>query len=115
MEGHQLEDNRCPICGKNTSRGKAGGKICFDCVNRRRTEMRKSGIKTVPFLVDIPENTLELEITAKVYINGQILKYGTEITDLTEIRKGMIAGEEYNAANAMYVLTDKAKKELGIE
>ena len=77
--------------------------------------MGEGEIKTVPFLVDIPENTLELEITAKVYLNGQIQKCSTEITDLTEIRKGMMAGEEYYAANAEFVLTDKAKKELGIE
>lgn len=27
---------RCPICGKKTSEGAIGGKICFDCVNRKR-------------------------------------------------------------------------------
>lgn len=81
----------------------------------REQKMGNNKIKTVPFMVDIPENTLELKITAKIYINGRIHECGTEITDLTEIRKGMIAGEEYDAANAMYALTDKAKKELGIE
>lgn len=28
----------CPVCGKKTSEGKKGGKICFECVNRRRNE-----------------------------------------------------------------------------
>jgi hypothetical protein len=26
----------CPVCGKKTSEGKNGGKICFECVNERR-------------------------------------------------------------------------------
>lgn len=26
----------CPVCGKKTSEGKNGGKICFECVNKRR-------------------------------------------------------------------------------
>lgn len=30
------EESRCPVCGKKTSMGKNGGKICFDCVNRKR-------------------------------------------------------------------------------
>lgn len=32
------EESRCPVCGKKTSEGKNGGKICFDCVNRKRAE-----------------------------------------------------------------------------
>lgn len=72
-------------------------------------------IKTVPFMFDIPDGTLELKITAKVYLNGQIQECGTEITDMGEIRKGIVAGEEYNDANAIYTLTDEAKKELGLE
>lgn len=26
----------CPVCGKKTSEGEKGGKICYECVNRRR-------------------------------------------------------------------------------
>ena len=34
-------EGRCPLCGKKTSKGKVGGKICFDCVNRKRAENGK--------------------------------------------------------------------------
>lgn len=30
------EPDHCPVCGRQTSEGKKGGKICFDCVNRKR-------------------------------------------------------------------------------
>lgn len=41
-----LEENkpRCPICGKKTSRGKNGAKICWDCVNRKRFEDENNNI-----------------------------------------------------------------------
>lgn len=32
------EGDRCPLCGRKTSKGEAGGKICFECVNRKRIE-----------------------------------------------------------------------------
>ena len=57
-------------------------------------------IKTVPFMFDIPENTVELGVVAKIYKDGQIQTCSTEITDLAEVRKGMVAGEEYDDAHA---------------
>ena len=32
----EKEPDRCPVCGRKTSEGKNGGKICFSCVNRKR-------------------------------------------------------------------------------
>ena len=72
-------------------------------------------IKTVPFMFDIPENTVELGVVAKIYKDGKIQTCSTEITDLAEVRKGMVAGEEYDDAHAVWCLTEEAKKELGID
>lgn len=33
---NKFAPDRCPICGRKTSEGKNGGKICFNCVNQRR-------------------------------------------------------------------------------
>lgn len=77
--------------------------------------MEEKKIKTVPFMVDIPENTLELVIAAKIYLDGEVRTCTTEIKDMGEIHKGMIAGEEYDEANAIYELSDELKKRLGIE
>lgn len=63
-------------------------------------------IKTVPFMWDIPESTVELEMVAKCYIDGEIKKATSTIKDIGTIRKGMIAGEEYDEANAVYELVE---------
>lgn len=72
-------------------------------------------IKTVPFIFDIPENTIELEISAKIYQDGKIRTCCSEIRDMANIRKGIVVGEEYDDAHAIYELTDEVKKELGID
>lgn len=71
-------------------------------------------IKTVPFMCDIPITALSLEIKAKVFLEGEIRECNAEI-DIEEIRKGMVAGEEWDDAHATWELTDKAKKELEID
>lgn len=71
-------------------------------------------IKTVPFMCDIPVAALSLELKAKVFLNGEVNECNAEI-DIEEIRKGMVAGEEWDDAHATWVLTEKAKKELGID
>lgn len=64
-------------------------------------------IKTVPFMWDIPESTVELEIIAKCYIDGEIKEATFTIKDISTIRKGMIAGEEYDEANAVYEVAER--------
>lgn len=71
-------------------------------------------IKTVPFMCDIPVTALSLELKAKVFLNGEVCECNTEI-DIEEIRKGMVAGEEWDDAHGVWCLTDDAKKELGLE
>ena len=76
--------------------------------------MKDIEIKTVPFMCEIPAATVGLKMTAKVFLNGKVCECVSEV-DIEEIRKGMIVGEEYEDANAIYVLTDEAKKELGLD
>ena len=71
-------------------------------------------IKTVPFMCEIPAATVELKMTAKVFLNGKLYECVSEV-DIEEVRKGMITGGEYEDANTMYTLTDEAKKELGLD
>lgn len=68
-------------------------------------------IKTVPFMCDIPVTALRLEIKAKVFLEGEIHECSTAI-DIEEIRKGMVAGEEWDDAHAMWMLSDEAKEEI---
>ncbi len=63
-------------------------------------------IKIVPFMWDIPESTVELEIIAKCYIDGEIKAATSTIKDIGTIRKGMIAGEEYDEAHALYEIVE---------
>ena len=66
--------------------------------------MNEKEIKTMPFMYDIPENTLEMCIVCKIYEDGEIRTATSTIKDMGEIRKGMIAGAEYDEANAVYEL-----------
>lgn len=71
-------------------------------------------IKTVPFITDIPESTISLEINATIFVNGELRVATMKIDDAGVIRKQMIKGEEYDVENAVYMLTDEAKEMLGI-
>ncbi len=71
-------------------------------------------IKTVPFILDIPENTVALEINATIFVDGELQMATMRIDDAGTIRKQMIKGEEYEDENEVYTLTDEAKEMLGI-
>lgn len=70
-------------------------------------------IKTVPFMWDIPENTLEMHIACKIYEDGEIRTVECTIKDMGEIHKGMIAGAEYDEANAVYELVEGCEDAVG--
>ena len=72
-------------------------------------------IKTVPFMWDIPENTLEMCIVCKIYEDGEIRTATSTIKDMGEIRKGMIAGAEYDEANAVYELVERGENAVGTD
>lgn len=76
--------------------------------------MSEQEIKTVPFITDIPESTISLEINATIFVGGELRVATMKIDDAGVIRKQMIKGEEYVDENEVYILTDKAKEQLGI-
>ena len=71
-------------------------------------------IKTVPFITNIPQSTIGLKITATVFIDGELHTAVTEINSADVIREGMVKGEEWEEENTRWVLTDEARKELGL-
>lgn len=77
--------------------------------------MNEKEIKTMPFMFDIPENTLEIRIVCKIYEDGEIKTVHSTIKDMGEIRKGMIAGAEYDEANAVYELVEGVENAVGTD
>ena len=76
---------------------------------------RKNKVKTVPFMIDIPEGTVSLEMKVKMLVKGEIVEAKTIIDDSASIHKNMVAGAEYDMDHAIYTLTDKALTEIGDE
>lgn len=68
-------------------------------------------IKTVPFMTYIPESTIALEFTAKIYVNGEVKEATMKIDDAGMIREGMIKGEEYEEENSIWSLYEEMGKE----
>ena len=66
-------------------------------------------IKIVPFLCDIPSAAVELEINAKVYLDGEIQSYRAEV-NMEEIRKGIVTGGNLAGTNATYFLKNEEKE-----
>ena len=66
-------------------------------------------IKTVPFITDIPESTISLEINATIFVDGELKVATLKIDDAGIIRKQMIKGQEYEDENAVYTLTDETR------
>lgn len=66
-------------------------------------------IKTVPFITNIPINTIKLEINATVIDDDETFTVQT-IISTADVREGMIAGDEWDFQNTKYCLTDYGKE-----
>ena len=61
-------------------------------------------------MVYIPENSIELEITATIYVNGEVQKVA-KVLNLQETRKAIEdADENYIEDDDVFTLTDYGKK-----
>lgn len=77
--------------------------------------MKNEDIKTVPAVVHIPENTVKLTMIAKIIDeNDDMVEVKSELK-LQDVIRAMADGEDWFPDDAVFTLTDKAKKELGIE
>ncbi len=67
-------------------------------------------VKTVPFITNIPINTIKLEINATVMDNDtdETFTVGSKMS-AGVIREGMIAGDEWDSENTYYALADYDK------
>lgn len=69
-------------------------------------------IETVPFITHVPKSTIALEINAKMFVNGKIQEATMTLDSSDDIREGMIQGDDWEAENVRYVITDEARKLL---
>lgn len=69
-------------------------------------------IKTVPFITEIPEGTIALEIKATLFVNGKMITANTVINNAAVVQNGILRGYEYDEEHAVYKLTDEYMKEL---
>jgi len=71
-------------------------------------------IKTLPFITQVPENAIELTVTAVLLNDDGSKDIVVMKLNFSDIRKGFVKGEEWMDNNGNYVLTEKAKEMLGI-
>ena len=63
----------------------------------------------LPIVIRLPETTVEVEIKAKIYYDGE-LKTAIKKLNMKEVRDGFIdADENYFDPDAKFVLTEKGK------
>lgn len=70
----------------------------------------------VPIITYIPYNTVKLTLTTKIYDEENDKFINAEsVMNMSELHDAKIDGWEWEGENVKYVLTDKAKKELGLD
>lgn len=68
-------------------------------------------VKKVPFITDIPINTIKLEIICTVMDGEETFDVSCKM-DTSDVREGMISGEEYDFNNTVYKLSDEYLNEM---
>jgi hypothetical protein len=77
-----------------------------------KSEEKISEVKTLPFITEIPENTIALEIRATLLDDDSTTQLATAKLNFSQVREGLLKGDEWETENTVYSLTDKALKEL---
>jgi hypothetical protein len=77
-----------------------------------KSEVKPSEVKTLPFITDIPENTIALEIRATILNDDSTTQLATAKLNFSQVREGFLKGDEWADDNTFYKLTDEALKEL---
>ena len=72
-------------------------------------------VTTVPAVIFIPDNTIKLEITAKTLNDYDEIIEVTSTLNTSDVIEACIDGSYWENENAVYTLTEKARKELVIE
>jgi hypothetical protein len=72
----------------------------------------------INIIVKVPENTVACGFTAKMLMNGELKEAHMDMTpeEFRQARKDFLDNvEEGDDYDQVYVLTEKAKRELGVE
>ena len=77
-------------------------------------EYKEVELNLVPAIIYIPENTVKLTIIAKIIKENDEIGEVKTILNLQDVIKAMADGEDWISDDEVFKLTDKAKKELGI-
>lgn len=63
-------------------------------------------------VIGLPEEAVEVEITAKVYVNGEIVNFGKRL-NMKELREAFQEAEDgYIPSYATFQITDEGRKYL---
>lgn len=67
-------------------------------------------LPSVSAVIDLPENTVELTVDAKVLLNGELTVVSRTLTP-TEVRRAFQNAEDYYCdPDAVYTLTEEGRK-----
>lgn len=62
-------------------------------------------------VIDIPENSIEVEIRCKVYHDGEIM-YVSRMMSMNDVREAINKGEDFIDDNDVFTLTEKGQAYL---
>lgn len=62
-------------------------------------------------VIDIPENSIEVEIRCKVYHDGEIM-HVSRMMSMNDVREAINKGEDFIDDNDVFTLTEKGKAYL---
>lgn len=74
--------------------------------------MTDDDIKTVPFITYIPDNAIKIVISATILDDNDEFHQAQMTLKLSDIREGMIDGDQWESENVKYVVNEEYLKEL---
>lgn len=77
-------------------------------------EYKEVELNLVPAVIYIPENAVKLTIIAKIINENDEISEVKSILNLQDVIKAMADGEDWIPDDAVFTLTDKGRKSLGI-
>ena len=76
-------------------------------------EKKTMEVELQKIMMEIPVNSVELEIRATVYDNGNITRYVTNHMDMKQIRDAFLdAKQNYDDPDGAWVINEKAEEAL---
>lgn len=76
----------------------------------REVDMKKGeelDVNLLPFMCNVPENAIELTITAKILNDDGTTNIAETKLKFSEVREGFVRGEEYDIDHGVFMLADE--------